>query len=105
MGLGRFEVADVAALLATGERGAPQDKGGPRVYKAPARGLCLHRCFYPGDDPEHDEAWPVVTPAQAMPSSEPADGGAAATSPGSGTGTVAAGCGPAVDSRLHQIKN
>ena len=103
MGLGRFEVADVAALLATGERGAPQDKGGPRVYKAPARGLCLHRCFYPGDDPEHDEAWPVVTPAQAMPSSEPADGGAAPASPGSGT--VAAGRGPAVDSRLHQIKN
>ena len=102
MGLGRFEVADVAALLATGERGAPQDKGGPRVYKAPARGLCLHRCFYPGDDPEHDEAWPVVTPAQAMPpSSEPADGGAAPALPG----TVAAGCGPAVDSRLHQIKN
>ena len=101
MGLGRFEVADVAALLATGERGAPQDKGGPRVYKAPARGLCLHRCFYPGDDREHDEAWPVVTPAQAMPSSEPADGGAAPAS----HGTVAAGCGPAIDSRLHQIKN
>ena len=101
MGLGRFEVADVAALLATGERGAQQDKGGPRVYKAPARGLCLHRCFYPGDDPEHDEAWPVVTPAQAMPSNEHADGGAATASPG----TVKAGCGPAVDSRLHQIKN
>ena len=102
MGLGRFEVADVAALLATGERGAPQDKGGPRVYKAPARGLCLHRCFYPGDDPEHDEAWPIVTPAQAMPSSEPAAGGRAS---GFDCGTVAAGCGPAVDSRLHQIKN
>jgi hypothetical protein len=33
VGLGRLEVADVASLLATEDRGALQDKGGPRVYK------------------------------------------------------------------------
>ena len=103
VGLGRLEVADVASLLATQDRGSLQEKGGPRVYKAPARGLCLGRCFYPGDDDEHDQAWP----AQAMPSSELGDdGGAAATWPEA----VAAGCSSTAsaaspDDSRHQIKN
>jgi hypothetical protein len=62
VGLGRLGVQDVAALLETHSRAALSQHGGPRVYKAPARGLCLDRCFYPGDDDEHDQAWP---PAQA----------------------------------------
>ena len=33
VGLGRLDVAGVASLLATEDRGALQDKGGPRVYK------------------------------------------------------------------------
>ena len=167
VGLGRLDVAGVASLLATEDRGALQDKGGPRVYKvrphrrpratrrncsaplvapatclppachlpnpcprllpptpallppsplplpppssaasqAPARGLCLSRCFYPGDDLEHDQAWPLATPAQAMPPSEPGDGGAAAAWPTA----VAAGCSTAntasPDDSRHQIKN
>ena len=104
VGLGRLEVADVASLLATQDRGSLQEKGGPRVYKAPARGLCLGRCFYPGDDDEHDQAWP----AQAMPASEPVhgDADAAATWPAA----VTAGCSSTAstaspDDSRHQIKN
>ena len=103
VGLGRLEVADVASLLATQDRGSLQEKGGPRVYKAPARGLCLGRCFYPGDDDEHDQAWP----AQAMPSSEVGDGGGAAAA---WSTAVAAGCSSTAntacpDDSRHQIKN
>ena len=62
VGLRRLAVDDVAALLGAHSRASLQKHGGPRVYKAPARGLCLDRCFYPGDDDEHDLAWPRSQP-------------------------------------------
>ena len=46
VGLGRFGVADVAALLETQSRGSLQKKGGPRVYKVapPQRPLPRRPC-------------------------------------------------------------
>ena len=46
VGLGRFGVADVAALLETQSRGSLQKKGGPRVYKVapPHRPLPRRPC-------------------------------------------------------------
>jgi hypothetical protein len=94
VGLGRLGVQDVAALLETHSRAALSQHGGPRVYKAPARGLCLDRCFYPGDDDEHDQAWP---PAQATGSE-----GEAETSEGASLAQSEPTTGVVTD---HRIKN
>ena len=44
LGLGQLNEDDLRALLAL--RGRNPRKGGLTAYKAPARGLCLHECFY-----------------------------------------------------------
>jgi tRNA pseudouridine38-40 synthase len=64
VGLGRLSTADIGALLAARSRA-----GLPEVYRAPAQGLCLERCFYaarPG------EAWTLdLPPADAHRSGAP----------------------------------
>lgn len=56
VGLGRLSAADISTLLEARGRAALARHGGPRVYKAPPRGLCLERCFYAteGSTPEED---------------------------------------------------
>ena len=71
VGLGRLSVADVATLLEARGRKALARHGGPRVYKAPPRGLCLERCFYApeGSAPEEGggDPWMGAIAAHAMP--------------------------------------
>ena len=49
VGLGRLSADDVAPLLWARGRKGLHDAGGVQVYKAPAQGLCLVRCFYAED--------------------------------------------------------
>jgi tRNA pseudouridine38-40 synthase len=49
VGLGRLTVADIVKLRDAGHRSAVALAGGPRVYMAPAHGLCLEQCYIKED--------------------------------------------------------
>ena len=69
VGLGRLSPDDISTLLAAKGRPAVRNSCGLEVFKAPAQGLCLERCYYANAEEWMAPAGPTV--AELSPRTAP----------------------------------